>query len=169
MPHAFGREKAAFPSLRRDYLWISVEGVGAHAGIRSAVYGLYRGGHAFLAYGAREHIYDILSGVTQACPLSGWFCAAFDPCLRWLTKVLALRRGLAEGSPVLARTMWARCCASKARHLAHAALVYRSARSGVGGGVALKSALWCRWRADGLSPRVRSSMPSRRLCRNGLL
>lgn len=98
--------KATFLSLGHDYLWTSVSGVRAPAGMQAAVRRLCSGGRVCWAQGAREHMHDVRSG---GCPRV--------PVVRGLARVCAHDVG---------------AMLRKVRHLARMARVLRSSLAGAG-------------------------------------
>jgi len=79
---------SAFPSVAHAWLFCVLEAVELWSGFITAIKNLYKGNEAFgMCGGLLMHMFSILSGVLQGCPLSGTlFVLVVDPLL-WLFRV----------------------------------------------------------------------------------
>ena len=65
-------QKAAFPSLRQDYLMFVLEQLGVPSHILAAIRSLYSKNRAHIKlFGMTDEFIDIGRGIRQGCPLSG--------------------------------------------------------------------------------------------------
>jgi len=79
---------SAFPSVAHAWLFCVLEAVKLWSGFIRAIKNLYKGNEAFgMCGGILLHMFSILSGVLQGCPLSGTlFVLVADPLL-WMFRV----------------------------------------------------------------------------------
>ncbi len=86
---------SAFPSLGREWLWITVAASGMPIGLQNFVKGIYYGAKALGRVGPRcQILFAILSGTIQGCPLAAFlFTVGFEPFLKLLDRKLSPQRG----------------------------------------------------------------------------
>ena len=97
---------SAFPSVAHAWLFCVLEAIEIREAFLSGIPNLYKGNEAYaVSEGLMQHLFPILSGVLQGCPLSGTlFVFVMDPLL-W-----SFRRYLigTVTSPVLMTLVWLR-------------------------------------------------------------